>query len=86
MKFHPNKCKVLSITNEHVIDILPFDKFPYCLGNTCLDYVTTENDLGVIVNVKLNWPLHCNTLITKHTNIHIYTYIHTHIHTYTQRN
>ena len=69
MKFHPNKCKVLSITDEHVIDILPFDRFPYCLGNVCLDYVTSEKDIGVTVNVKLNWSLHCNILITKQTNM-----------------
>ena len=58
MKFHPNKCKVLSITDERVIDILPFDRFPYCLGNICIDYVISEKDLGVTVNVKLNWSLH----------------------------
>ena len=28
MKFHPDKCKVLSITDERILHILPFDRFP----------------------------------------------------------
>ena len=69
MKFHPSKCKVLSITDERVLHILPFDRFPYCLGDKCLDYVTFEKDLGVHVNIKLNWSHHCETLISKQTNM-----------------
>ena len=69
MKFHPSKCKVLSITDERVLHILPFDRFPYCLGDKCLDYVASEKDLGVHVNIKLNWSHHCETLISKQVNL-----------------
>ena len=69
MKFHHKKCKVLSITDKHVIHNLPFDRFPYCLGDTCLEYVNSEKNLGVYVNNKLNWSLHCTTLIAKQTNL-----------------
>ena len=69
MKFHPDKCKVLSITDERILHILPFDRFPYCIGKTCLDYVNCEKDLGVYVNNKLNWSLQCSTLTTKATNM-----------------
>ena len=61
MKFHPDKCKVLRITDERILHTLPFDRFPYCLGDTFLDYVASEKDLGVYVNSKLNWSLQCTT-------------------------
>ena len=69
MKFHPDKCKVLSITDERILHTLPFDRFPYTLGNTCLEYVNYEKDLGVYVNNKLKWSLQCSTLISKATNM-----------------
>ena len=69
MKFHPNKCKVLSITDEFVSFILPFDRFPYCLGDTYLDYETAQKDLGVFINNKLNWSYHCSTLVAKSTKM-----------------
>ena len=70
MKFHPTKCKILSITDERVLHSVPFDRFPYCLTDTCLDYVTSENDIGVHVNnTKLNWSQNCETLISKQANL-----------------
>ena len=69
MKFHPSKCKVLSITNEHVQWILPFDRYPYTLSNIAIDYVTSQKDLGVHVTNTLNWSLHCKTLAVKATNM-----------------
>ena len=69
MKFHPSKCKVLSITNEHVQWILPFDRYPYTLSIIAIDYVTSQKDLGVHVTNTLNWSLHCKTLAVKATNM-----------------
>ena len=36
MKFHPNKCKVLMVTNQtdKKYFTLPFDRYPYKLGET----------------------------------------------------
>ena len=64
MKFHPDKCKVLTITLRHQrFNILPFDRFSYELGSCILDYV--NEDLGVIVTNKLNWDIQQATIITK---------------------
>ena len=66
MKFHPQKCKVLSVTNEtKPIDLLPFNRFVYCLDNVCLDYVDYEKDLRVHINTKLNWKQHVFYLCSK---------------------
>ena len=34
MTYHPQKCKVLSVTLENRQCILPFDRFPYCRGGS----------------------------------------------------
>ena len=66
MKFHPDKCKVLTITPRHQkLNILPFDRFSYELGSCILDYVNEEKDLGVIVTNKLNWDIQQATIISK---------------------
>ena len=46
MKFHPKKCKVLSVSLRHPnYYILPFDRFSYELDNNISDYYTEETDL-----------------------------------------
>ena len=66
MKFHPQKCKVLSVTlTNTVYYILPFDRYTYCLDDIPLDYVETEKDLGVHVTTKLNWKEHVYFLCSK---------------------
>ena len=67
MSFHPDKCKVLMVTNqlEKKYFVLPFDRYPYRLGQIYLDYVNSERDLGVIVNTHLSWHEHCSSLIVK---------------------
>ena len=65
MVFHPNKCKVLVVTNKYLQYVLPFDRFPYCLDGTYIDYVSSEKDLGVLITSKLNWGVHSDALVTK---------------------
>ena len=67
MRFHPDKCKVLSVSYKKVpwIDILPFAKFSYELQNSILDYVDNERDLGVLIHDTLNWELHHNKITSK---------------------
>ena len=36
-------------------NVLPYDRFPYCLGDIFLDYVEFEKDLGVYISTKLSW-------------------------------
>ena len=77
MRFHPDKCKVLSVSYKKVpwIDILLFAKFSYELQNSILDYVDNERDLGVLIHDTLNWELHHNKITSKARNIYICIYI-----------
>ena len=62
----PDKFKVLTITLRHQkLNILPFDRFSYELGNCILDYVNEEKDLGVIITNKLNWDTQQDTIVSK---------------------
>ena len=62
MKFHPSKCKVVSVTNKRLIDHLPFYEFHYSMDGNYLDYYESEKDLGVVINGKLNWTAQCRNL------------------------
>ena len=57
MKFHADKCKVLSVANSVplFVNVLPFSKHSYQLGNTILDYTCCERDLGIYVNERFDW-------------------------------
>ena len=66
MKFHPNKCKVLSTSLKRVnYYILPFDRFSYELKDSVMDYCSTEKDLGVIITPKITWDSHQNSIMSK---------------------
>ena len=68
MKFHPCKCKVLSVTGkmpQSLLSVLPFTRFTYSLGVDMLDCVDEEKDLGVIVTAQLNWNEQCDKIYSK---------------------
>ena len=67
MKFHPIKCRVLSLTLKHPnYYVLPFNHFSYELGDNVPDYSLEEKDLGIIImSTKLNWNSQHNSIITK---------------------
>ena len=66
MKFHPKKCKVLTVcARNRPFQILSFDRYAYCLDGECLDFVDYEKDLGVHVTSKLNWTKHIQFLCSK---------------------
>ena len=71
MKFHSDKCKVVSInsmsssTNLAYLGLLPLSRFNYTLGRNILDYETEEKDLGVIVNNNFSWAEQHNQIINK---------------------
>ena len=66
MKFHPQKCKVLTVSlRRQIYNVLSFDRFSCELGDDTLDYVSEEKDLGIIVTNKLNWEQQQNYVISK---------------------
>ena len=62
MKFHPDKCKVLSINGNsflnNLLHMLPFSKHSYSIGNNIIDYTPDQKDLGVIINDNFTWNDH----------------------------
>ena len=62
MKFHPGKCKILSVNNfyRNLFQELPFYFFPYQLHNinTILDYTPDEKDLEILVTSKFSFKAH----------------------------
>ena len=69
MKFHSEKCKILSINNfnYNILQELPFYLYPYELDNTVLDYVNEEKDLGVLMTSKFTYKAHQEYIIKKAT-------------------
>ena len=66
MKFHPLKCKVVSIHNRpSPLAILPFTGYHYTIGENLLEYAESEKDLGVIINPGLNFDTQCENLMSK---------------------
>ena len=67
MRFHSSKCKVLMVSRFYppLIDVLPFVQFYYTMDNSVLDYVSSEKDLGVIINKTLNFTEHVDSLYSK---------------------
>lgn len=66
MKFHPKKCKVLSLGNRpSPLSVLPMTTFHYLIGGELLEFALSEKDLGVHINQKLNFDENCNILLTK---------------------
>ena len=68
MKFHPGKCKVLTISKEKEQAFqteLPFMKTLYALGSVIMDSVDSEKDLGAAVNTKLDWTEHQSCVLNK---------------------
>ena len=55
MKFHPDKCKVVTIKHRpSPLAMLPFVAYHYHLGENLLSYADSEKDLGVHINKSFN--------------------------------
>ena len=61
MKFHPSKCKVLSISLRQSLPT----PHTYNLGMDSLEYADLEKDLGVDITPRLNWAPQCNRIYSK---------------------
>ena len=59
MKFHPDKCKVVTIKHRpSPLAMLPFVAYHYQLAETLLSYADSEKDLAVHVNKSFNFNEH----------------------------
>ena len=67
MKFHPDKCKILSINNfnKNIFQELPFYYYPYQLQTTILDYALEEKDLGILTTPNFSFKTHQNYILSK---------------------
>ena len=63
MKFHPSKCKILAVSPR--TSQMYTSSYQYFLGNSPLNYVECEKDLGVDVTPKLCWNAHCERIYSK---------------------
>ena len=60
MKFHPDKCKVLTIKNKRKIII-----FDYKIHNKRLEQFEHAKYLGVQIDKKLLWKYHVSSITSK---------------------
>ena len=60
MEFHPDKCKVLRITNKRKVI-----KYRYLLHNVNLKEVSNAEYLGVTMNTRLSWKKHVHEICGK---------------------
>ena len=67
LKFHPNKCKHMTIGNNNIGEI----KYSMPLNNSMypLDKIEKQNDLGVIIDTKLSFDDHINQAVNKATKM-----------------
>ena len=68
MKFHPDKCKAMAITNKSLVFPLPFYEFWYHLNGTLIDYFESEKDLGIVIDHRLLWTRQCEMVVLKASN------------------
>ena len=61
MKFHPDKSKILAVSNAYD----PDDLFLYTLDSKIIEYTPCEKDLGIKIVPKLSWTEHVNFLHSK---------------------
>ena len=60
MKFHPDKCEVLTVTKKRKIII-----FDHKIHNKCLEKVDHAKYLGVHIDKKLPWKYHVSSITSK---------------------
>ena len=70
MKFHANKCKVLSINHsrKNLVSELPFFFFLYHINNILLDYCENEKDLGIVISNRFSFNDHHKEILSKAVN------------------
>ena len=67
MKFHPDKCKILSINNfnKNIFKELLFYYYPYQLQTAILDYSLEEKIFGILTTPNFSFKTHQNYILNK---------------------
>ena len=65
LRFHPDKCHVLSFGREDAMANLNLRHAQYQLCGHTLDHVNEEKDLGVIVDTRLSFISHVDAQVSK---------------------
>ena len=65
LRFHPDKCHVLSFGKEDTMTKLQLFHGVYTLCGHELDYVEEEKDLGVVIDSNLNFESHIDSKVAK---------------------
>ena len=74
MKFHPQKCKVVSLCNRESplttrssmgIFTFPLTRFHYTIGGDPLEYADVEKDLGILINPSFDFNSQIDALLSK---------------------
>ena len=71
MEFHPEKCKLLRITNNRKIV-----HASYSIHGVQLEKVDQAKYLGLTITKNFNWNKHINNTILKATNVHLQKNLH----------
>ena len=70
LRFHPDKCKVLSIIGKrHQQRTTKYTMPTYSGSHVTLESVESEKDIGVTIDVKLNFEKHIQTQVNKANQI-----------------
>ena len=65
LKFHPDKCHVLSLGKWNAMSNLGLFHAGYTLCGHTLDHVDEERDLGVIIDAELSFASHIDAKVAK---------------------
>ena len=68
LKFHPDKCKVLCVSQKSS-DVNEYTMRTYDGGVTTLENVSSEKDIGVTIDCNLNFVKHIQTQVNKANQI-----------------
>jgi hypothetical protein len=70
LRFHPDKCKVLSIIGKrHQQRTTKYTMPTYSGSHVTLESVELEKDIGVTIDAKLNFEKHIQTQLNKANQI-----------------
>src|SRR6056300_1248344 len=65
LNFNLDKCVVMRTSRKRISSALSLTINPYIAGGHALEVVSSQKDLGVLVNNKLTWTSHIESIVAK---------------------